>query len=215
MKGFLRRLTREGGDVSTLIGLTGGIGSGKSLAASYFKELGANIIYADQISRQLVEPGQVAWKEISEKFGADCFNQDQSLNREKIAAEVFENDDKRNILESIIHPRVLAEEQKLYKSYQLSNPGAVVIIDSPLLIESGNYKNVDKVILVKCSMYLQIRRVMKRNEKFQEDVKNRLKSQMPLKEKVKYTDYILNNEGTREDLKSQVSSLYPKLKSLV
>lgn len=201
--------------MSTLIGLTGGIGSGKSLAASYFKELGAKIIHADHISRQLVEPGQAAWKEISQEFGVDYFNQDQSLNREKIAAEVFENDEKRSILENIIHPRVLAEEQKLYNSYQLSNPEAVVIIDSALLIESENYKNVDKVILVKCTVDLQIRRVMERNGKSQEDVKNCLKTQMPLEEKVKYTDYILNNEGTREELKSEVFSLYKKLQSLV
>ena len=200
--------------MSTLVGLTGGIGSGKSLAASYFKEVGAYIIHADHISRQLVQPGQAAWKEISEEFGIEYFNRDQSLNRGKIATEVFQNDEKRSILENIIHPRVLAEEQKLYNSYQLSNPKAIVIIDSALLIESKNYKNVDKVILIKCSVDLQIRRAVEGNGKPQEDVKNRLKTQMSLKEKVKYTDYILNNEGTREDLKSQVCSLYTKLKSL-
>ena len=108
--------------MSILIGLTGGIGSGKSLAASYFKELGANIIHADYIGRKLVEPGEPAWNEISKEFGEDYFNQDQSLNREKIAAEVFQNDEKRSILENIIHPRVLSEEQKLYNSYKLSNP---------------------------------------------------------------------------------------------
>ena len=132
--------------MSILIGLTGSIGSGKSLAASYFKEVGAYIIHADHISRQLVQPGQAAWKEISEEFGIEYFNRDQSLNRGKIATEVFQNDEKRSILENIIHPRVLAEEQKLYNSYQLSNPKAVVIIDSPLLIESKNHKNVDKVL---------------------------------------------------------------------
>ena len=197
-----------------LIGLTGGIGSGKSLAASYFKELGAYIIDADLLSRQLVEPGQAAWKKIAEEFGADYFNHDQSLNREKIATEVFQDDEKRVLLEKILHHRVLTEEQSLYKSYIKSDPRAVVIIDSPLLIESENYKNVDKVILVKCSVDLQIRRAVEGNGKSQEDIKNCLKTQMPLEEKVKYTDYILNNEGTREDLKSQVCSLYTKLKSL-
>ena len=103
--------------MSTLIGLTGGIGSGKSLAASYFKELGANIIHADRISRRLVEPGQAAWKEIFDEFGENYFNPDQSLNREKIAAEVFQNNEKRILLEKIIHHRVLAEEQNLYYKY--------------------------------------------------------------------------------------------------
>ena len=200
--------------MSTLIGLTGGIGSGKSLAASYFNELGAKIIHADRISRQLVEPGQAAWKEIFDEFGENYFNPDQSLNREKIAAEVFQNNEKRTLLEKIIHHRVLAEEQNLYYKYQKLDPVAVVIIDSPLLIESENHKNVDKVILVKCSVDLQIRRAVEGNGKSQEDLKNRLKTQMPLEEKIKYTDYLLNNEGTREDLKSQVCSLYTKLKSL-
>jgi len=198
-----------------LIGLTGGIGSGKSLAASYFKELGANIIDADCISRQVVEPDQAAWKEIAEEFGVEYFNQDQSLNRRKIAAEVFQNDEKRGILENIIHPRVLAEEQNLYNSYQQSNPEAVVVIDAALLIESNNYKNMDKVILIKCSVDLQIRRIMERNGMSQEVIMNRLKTQMPLNKKLKYSDYILNNEGTREQLKLQVCSLYKELQRLV
>lgn len=200
--------------MSTLIGLTGGIGSGKSLAASYFKELGAKIIHADRISRQLVEPGQAAWKEIFDGFGENYFNPDQSLNREKIAAEVFQNNEKRTLLEKIIHHRVLAEEQNLYYKYQKLDPVAVVIIDSPLLIESENHKNVDKVILVKCSVDLQIQRAMERNGNYHTDIKNRLEAQMPLVEKLKYTDYTLNNDGTREELKSQVFNMYTELQGL-
>ena len=201
--------------MSMLIGLTGGIGSGKSLAASYFKELGAKIIHADRISRQLVEPGQAAWEEIFDEFGENYFNPDQSLNREKIAAEVFQNNERRILLEKIIHHRVLAEEQNLYYKYQKLDPVAVVIIDSPLLIESENHKNVDKVILVKCSVDLQIQRTIGGNGKPYREIKNRIKTQMPLEEKVKYADYILNNYDTREELKSQVYNLYAKLKKLV
>ena len=201
--------------MSILIGLTGGIGSGKSLAASYFKELGAKIIDADLLSRQLVESGQPAWKEIVKEFGKEILNPDQSLNREQIAAEVFQNDAKRTILENIIHPRVFAEERKVYQDQNKSNPKAVVIIDAALLIESGNYKNVDRVIIVQSSAETQIQRVMDRNGMSREEVKNRLKTQMSLEEKIKLADYILNNECTREELKSQVCSLYLQLKDLV
>lgn len=201
--------------MSILIGLTGSIGSGKSLAASYFNELGAYIIDADSISRRLVQPDQPAWKEIAEEFGTDFFNKDESLNREKMAAEIFKNNDKRVLLEKIIHHRVLTEEQKMYHAVKESDPRAVVIIDSPLLIESENYKNVDKVIIMKCSIETQIQRAMERNGKYSNTVKNRLKTQMPLEKKVKYTDYILGNEGTREELRSKVLRLHEELKSLV
>ena len=200
--------------MSILLGLTGEIGSGKSLAASYFKKLGAKIIDADLVSRQLVEPGQAAWNDLIKMFGIEFFNPDQTLNREKIAAEVFQNAEKKSLLENIIHPRVMAEEQKLYNSYQQSNPEAVVMIDSPLLIESGNYKNVDKIIVVQSSADLQIRRVMARNGYSHEDAKNRLKTQMPLKKKLKHSDYTLNNAGTRDELKVQVCNLYSVLKSI-
>ena len=201
--------------MSILIGLTGSIGSGKSLAATYFKELGACIIDADSLSKQLVEPGEAAWKKIAEEFGADYFNHDQSLKRKKIAAEVFKDDEKRGLLEKIIHHRVLAEEQNLYHAYKRSNPEAVVIVDSPLLIESENYMNMDKVIIIKCSTELQIQRAMERNGNYHADVKNRLKTQMPLAKKLKYADYVLNNIGTREELKSQVCTLYKELQRLV
>ena len=201
--------------MSILIGLTGSIGSGKSLAASYFKEFGAYIIDADSISREVVEPNKVAWKEISLEFGAEFLNADQRLNREKIANEIFQNPKKRIILENIIHPRVFAIEQKLYKSHQLSDPKAIVIIDAALLIESNNYKNIDRVIVINSSTSIQIQRVISSSGKSEESVKSRLKTQMPLEEKLKYADYIINNEGTREELKSQVFSLYRLLKNLV
>ena len=200
--------------MSILVGLTGGMGSGKSLAASYFKEQGACIIDADLISRQLVEPGQPAWKEIVDEFGKEYFNDDQSLNRAKIASEVFRNDEKRSILEGILHHRIIAEEKKIYHSYHKIDSKAVVIVDAALLIESGNYKNMDRIVIVQCTEELQIRRVMECSKTPHADVKNRLKSQMPLKEKLKYADYILYNESNRDQLKSRVCRLYSELKNL-
>ena len=200
--------------MSKLIGLTGGIGSGKSRAAIYFKELGADVIDVDCLSKQLVEPGKPAWSELFKNFGSYYFNSDQSLNREKLAAEIFQNKEKRFLLEEIIHPRIFAEEQKLYKNYQQLNSEAIVVLDAALLIESGNYKNVDKVVVVRSSEKRQIQRIMSRNDTSKEGVKSRLKAQMPLEEKLKYSDYILNNDGSIEELKVQVRNLYMKLQQL-
>jgi len=200
--------------MSILIGLTGNIGSGKSLAASYFKELGTYIIDADLISRQLVVPHQPAWEEIVDKFGNEYLNPDKTLNRSKLAVDVFQSDKKRHALEVILHHRVIAEEKNIYSDHQKIDPEAVVIIDSALLIESQNYKNVAKVIIVQSTQELQIQRVMSRDGESRASVKNRLKSQMSLEEKLNYADYVLDNTSGRELLKSQVHRLYTELKSL-
>ena len=200
--------------MSILIGLTGNIGSGKSLAASYFKELGTYIIDADLISRQLVVPHQPAWEEIVDKFGNEYLNPDKTLNRSKLAVEVFQSDKKRHALEVILHHRVIAEEKKIYSDHQKIDPEAVVIIDSALLIESQNYKNVDKVIIVQSTQELQIQRVMNRDGESRASVKNRLKSQMSLEQKLNYADYVIDNTSSRDQLKSQVYRLYTEFKSL-
>ena len=200
--------------MSILIGLTGNIGSGKSLAASYFKELGTYIIDADLISRQLVVPHQPAWEEIVDKFGNEYLNPDKTLNRSKLAVEVFQSEKKRHALEVILHHRVIAEEKKIYSDHQKIDPEAVVIIDSALLIESQNYKNVAKVIIVQSTQELQIQRVMNRDGESRASVKNRLKSQMPLEEKLNYADYVLYNISGRDPLKSQAHRLYSELKDL-
>ena len=200
--------------MSILIGLTGNIGSGKSLAASYFKELGTYIIDADLISRQLVVPHQPAWEEIVDKFGNEYLNPDKTLNRSKLAVEVFQSDKKRHALEVILHHRVIAEEKKIYLDHQKIDPEAVVIIDSALLIESQNYKNVNKVIIVQSTQELQIQRVMNRDGESRALVENRLKSQMSLEEKSNYADYVLDNTSGRDLLKSQVHRLYTEFKRL-
>ena len=200
--------------MSILIGLTGNIGSGKSLVASYFKELGAYIIDADLISRQLVLPHQPAWEEIVDKFGDEYLNSDKTLNRSKLAVEVFQSDKKRHSLEVILHHRVIAEEKNIYLDHQKIDPAAVVIIDSALLIESQNYKNVAKVIIVQSTQELQIQRVMNRDGESRALVENRLKSQMSLEEKLNYADYVLDNTSSRDLLKSQVHRLHTEFKSL-
>ena len=201
--------------MSLLVGLTGGMGSGKSLAASYFKALGAQMIDADRISRELVAPGKPAWKEIIEEFGSNVLNPDQTLNRKQIAAIVFNDESKRKKLEDIIHPRVIVEERRLYERYRQKNSRVLAVIDAALLIESGNYKNVDKVVVVQCGKEEQIRRVMERDGTARSEVEKRLHSQMPLEEKVVFGDYILRNDDTRESLKSQVGELYRNLRDQV
>ncbi len=200
--------------MSLLVGLTGGIGSGKSLAASFFKELGAHIIDADQLSRDLVHPGQTALKEIVNYFGKNILDPTGNLDRRKLAKIVFQDPGKKSILEGILHPKIFKKEQEVFIEICAKDPFAIVIIDAALLIESGNYKHVNKVIVVRSSEESQIQRILSRNAVSFDEAVARIKNQMSLEEKYKYADFILDNNMQQEDLLQKVQELYPKLLSI-
>lgn len=197
--------------MSLLIGLTGGMGSGKTLVASTFKKLGAFIIDADILCRELVLRGQPALDLIVQTFGPDILDSAGNLDRKKMAAIIFDDAKRKQDLENILHPLVFSEEEKIYREIHQQNPQALVIIDAALLIESGNYKNVDKVVLVACDVETQVQRVLKRSAFNREEVLDRIRSQMPLAEKRKFADYIIDNSSTEEDLRESVEKLSQKL----
>jgi dephospho-CoA kinase len=197
--------------LSLLVGLTGGMGSGKTLAASFFKDLGSFVLDADLICRELVDPGQPAWREISDTFGKEIFTVSGSLDRKKLADIVFSDPEKKRTLEDILHPKVFEFERLEYKTIYRMHPNAVVIVDAALLIESGNYKKMDKVIVVDSDEKIRINRVLARNEMSQEEVTARIKNQMPSKEQVGYADFVLENSLDKDNLRSQVEDIHIKL----
>jgi len=158
-----------------------------------------------------VMPGQPALQEIAQKFGPDILDSAGELDRKKLASIVFRDASSKQDLENILHPLVFSEEQRFYQAICQQNPRALVIIDAALLIESGNYKSVDKVILVACDEENQIRRVLKRGGFNREEVSDRIRSQMPLVEKRKFADYIIENDSTEEHLRESVEKLSQKL----
>ena len=197
--------------LSLLVGLTGGMGTGKTLVASIFKELGAHILDADLICRKLVEPGQPALKEISECFGGHILDQSRNLDRKKLAQIIFNDPDKKKDLENILHPKVFAFEKEKYKNICKNNPNALVVIDAALLIESGNYKNMDKVVVINTDEKIQMERVLARSGWRIDEIMVRINNQMPSKEKKRYADYILDNSSDKLQLRTQVECLYSKL----
>ena len=197
--------------MSLLVGITGGMGSGKTLAASIFHELGAHILDADVICRKLVEPGQPALKEISECFGKSIIDEFGNLDRKKLAQVVFYDPKKKNDLENILHPRVFEFENLEYKNISQKHPKALVIIDAALLIESGNYKKMDKVIVVKANKKTQIERVLTQSSWGRDEVVARINNQMPINEKIKYADFVLDNSLDKASLRKKVKDLYIKL----
>jgi len=200
--------------VALLAGLTGGMGSGKTTVGNLFKALGTYVLDADEICRSLVEPEKPAWREIIALLGNGVLRDDQTLDRRKIADIVFNDPEKKKALEAILHPRVMEEEQAIYRDILNSDPGALVIIDAALLIESENYRKVDKVIVIACDEETQLDRIMAKNTFSREDAQRRLQLQMPLAEKIKFADYVLHNDSGLSELKEKVEALFHQLKQL-
>ncbi len=199
--------------MALLVGLTGGMGSGKSMAAEMLNELGAHIIDADEICRSLIEPEKQAWREIVQLFGGEILLPDQTLNRKKLADIVFNDSEKKMALEGILHPKVFAEEQRIFEEISRRDKDAVVVINAPLLIESGNYRKMDKVVVVACEEQVQVERIEQKGIFSGKEALKRIKTQMKLKEKLQFADYNLDNNSSVEDLRIEVKKLYQKLKS--
>ena len=187
-----------------LVGLTGGIASGKSTASSIFKELGAYIIDADVLAREIVEPLKPAWKDVVKNFGKGILNKDNSINRKKLAEIVFNNKKKREMLNAIVHPRVLKRAKEIEREIAKKDPEAVIIFDAALFIESGAYKKMDKNIVVYADEDVQVKRLMKRDGLTKDEAIKRIEAQMPLREKVRFADYIIDGNKALNIVKKQL-----------
>lgn len=194
-----------------LVGLTGGVATGKSTVAKMFKQCGAVVIDADELAHEVVKPGKPAWREIVGLFGKAVLNQDRSLNRQALGSIVFRNPKKRRQLEHIIHPRVAREQATLTKLAVQKNPHAVVIYDVPLLFEAQIDKRVDRTIVIIADRETQIARLKKRNGLSRAEAIRRINSQMPLAKKVQHADHVLNGTLPRPSLRRQVVRLFKNI----
>ena len=197
-----------------VVGLTGGVATGKSTVAKMFKHCGAVVIDADELARDVVKPGKPAWHEIVSTFGKTVLNPDRTLNRQAIGAIVFGNRVKLRRLERIIHPRVARQQAKLTRQAARNDPKAVVIYDVPLLFEVGIDKRVDKIIVVTADQETQIARLKKRNGLSRAEALRRIRSQMPLAKKIQRTDHVLHGTLSRTSLRRQVGRLFKNLHRL-
>ncbi len=190
-----------------VVGLTGGIATGKSTVAQMFKRCGAVIIDADQLARDVVRRGKPAWREIVKVFGDDVLNQDGSIDRHALGTIVFHNRQKLRRLEHIIHPRVAREEQRLARRIAKRAPHAVVVYEVPLLFESGAHQRVDTIVVVTADRETQIARLKHRNGMTRTEALRRIKSQMPLAQKVLGADVVLDGTGDKTLVRKEVRRL--------
>lgn len=194
-----------------IIGLTGGIGTGKSTVSAMLKAKGIMVIDSDQIAREVVEPGSKALAQIVAHFGQEVLLPNGRLNRKALGARVFGNEEKRKRLMEITHPAIFAETEKRISEAK-KNGEALIVLDSPLLIETGRYKQTDLVVLVYADEETQLQRIMSRDNLTEEEARYRINAQMPIDEKRQYADIIIDNRGTIEELEVQVAQLLNRLR---
>jgi dephospho-CoA kinase len=193
------------------VGLTGGIATGKSTVVRMLVKRGARVIDHDGLVHALQEPGQPVWKRIVETFGRDILDADERIDRKKLGALVFDNEQRRKVLEGIVHPAVLEEAQRQRDRIGKEDEQAIVLSDIPLLLEVGMQACFDLILLVYAPPEVQIRRVMKRNNLSREEALSRLKSQMPIDEKPKFADLIIRNDGTMRELEKRADEVWQEL----
>jgi dephospho-CoA kinase len=206
--------TIRGKDNRLLLGVTGGIATGKTTVAKMLEEMGAPMIDFDIIARQVVEAGKPAWKEIVDYFGKQVLQEDGRLDRKKLSDIVFKDIEKRKKLESFTHPRISEEFVKQVTEIATMDPNAIIQVDIPLLIELNLQYTFHKVLLVYIPEEMQIERLMKRDGITREAAANILKAQFPIDEKVGYADFVIHNEGSVEETRRQVEEVWKELKRI-
>lgn len=185
----------------TIIGLTGGIGSGKTTAANHFKSLDIPVIDSDEIVKNLWAFDDDMKHEIEETFGVVISSKD---DKKSFAKKIFEDEDKREKLNQIIHPRVFNQIDVLKKTLRQEK---IIVIDMPLLIEVGYQNKVDKVMLIYVDLHTQLKRIMARDHLSKKDALLRIQAQMPLEEKKAYADYIVDNHDHKEALYYKIDEI--------
>jgi dephospho-CoA kinase len=195
-----------------IVGVTGGIASGKSTVSKMLEALGAPIIDYDVIAREIVEPGEPAWKDIMGYFGVQVLGANRKIDREKLSDIVFRDEEKRRKLESFTHPRIIEIAAKQADKIAERNPNAVIQAVIPLLFEANLQHLVHKVLLVYIPHEMQIERLMNRDGISREAAGNILKAQWPIDEKLEYSDFVIHNEGTLEETRKQVEQVWEELR---
>jgi len=193
------------------VGLTGGLASGKSLVGRALADLGCYVIEADVLGRQVLEQGGATYDAVIATFGKEILDPNGKINRRHLAAIVFaDNADAQEQLaklNALVHPPVKLRERDLANAYAREHPDGIVVTEAAILVETGSYRDYDRLIVAVCRPEQQIERSMERDGVSREEVLRRLRRQMPLEEKVKYADFIIDTSGSKEDTFQQVRSV--------
>ena len=193
------------------VGLTGGIGSGKSSVVVMLREMGVPVIEADDLAHELSRAGEAVHDEIVQTFGREILAENGEIDRARLAGVVFGSPEKLERLNRIVHPRVL-ERTERWIGERRREGAALVVVEAPLLVEAGVYRRLDRLVVVWCRPDQQIERLSGRGMS-REEAERRSAAQMPVEEKMRLADYLIDNSGTRDETRQQVERLVKKLEA--
>jgi dephospho-CoA kinase len=196
------------------VGLTGSIGVGKSFVGSVFVELGCRLLDADDTAREVVLPGTPGLNAVVKQFGNEVLHADGTLDRKRLAAIVFGDEEKRQRLNAILHPLIIERQDEILDQWETEDPEGIGIVDAALMIESGGYKRFDKLIVVHCRPEVQLERVMLRSGLSRFEAQKRIASQMPQEEKQKFADYLIDSSDGFEPTRLRTREVYDQLVQL-
>ena len=193
------------------VGLTGSIGVGKSFVVSIFAELGCHVLDADLTAREVVMPGTPGLKALTESFGTEILNADGTLDRKRLGAQIFADENQRQRLNHILHPFIIARQDEILRNWEAQDPNGIGIVDAALMIESGGYKRFDKLIVVHCRPEVQLERLMLRDKLSRAEAERRINSQMPQEEKQKFADYLIDTSDGFDLTRARTVRVHEKL----
>jgi dephospho-CoA kinase len=196
------------------VGLTGSIGVGKTFVTSIFSTLGCHTLDADVTAREVVLPGSPGLAAVAEAFGQHALNPDGTLNRQHIGEIIFANEEKRQSLNHILHPFIIARQDEIMRDWEHADPHGIGIVDAALMIESGGYRRFDKLIVVHCRPEVQLERLMLRNNLSRDEAERRIASQMPQEEKQKFADYLIDTSDGFELTEQRTAEVYNELRRI-
>lgn len=195
------------------VGLTGSIGVGKSFVATVLAELGCHVLDADITAREVVEPGSAGLSAVAEAFGPSVIGAGGSLDRKQLGEVVFADSEKRALLNSILHPFIIARQDEALGEWEKADPDGIGVVDAALMIESGGYKRFDKLIVVHCDPEIQIQRVMERNKLSRESAEQRINAQMSQEEKKRFADFLIDTSKGFDDTRRRTEQVYAELRN--
>lgn len=193
------------------VGLTGGIAAGKSTVAAMLAESGACVVDADRLTHEVTAPGGTAYDDVVARFGNGILNPDESIDRARLARLVFADDDARKALERIVHPKVRIEAARRFETAAAQWECRVAVFDAALLVETGAYRDFQRLIVVRCSREMQIRRLTERDGLTQAEAESRLAAQAPLENKLAVADYVIDTDTALDETRSRTAVVYESL----
>lgn len=195
------------------VGLTGGLASGKSFVGQALADLGCHLIEADRLGHEVLLPGAEAYQGVVREFGPQILAPDGSIDRARLAAEVFNQPERLAALNLLVHPPVIEREERLLGEIAERDPNGIAVMAAAIMIETGSYRRFDRIVLVLAGRELQIARAIERGLSRQEAL-DRLERQMPLDEKRKFAHYVIDTSGSKDDTLRQVREVYRALKGI-